>query len=298
MHSKNKGTPSDEKSQSFICFAIETSYRTQGGWICESAGRVGRETSSSRSRSGGQWKHEEPSTGPEQNRKRGDRGEARTMLLATDVASAERPTGDVGDDLLDVDQVEDDEQSANVPHLPLDQVFEILKNQRRRHVLAYLNDVGEPVTMSDLSEHIAARENDKEVHQLSSSERKRVYVGLYQCHLPKMDGMGVVEFNKPRGIIEPGPNADMFDEYLETDDVGDERPWPRYYLGLAVASAAMLPVSLVAGSMTAFPFVTATLAAVVGSFLVTSMAHVRDEVDETAPTDGDEYQAAAADTAD
>jgi hypothetical protein len=103
-------------------------------------------------------------------------------------------------------------------------VFEILKNQRRRRVLQYLREHGGPVSLSDLCEHIAAQENVTEVHRLSSSERKRVYVGLYQCHLPEMDGMDIVEFNKPRGIIEPGANADLFDKYVDTDQEADDPP--------------------------------------------------------------------------
>lgn len=45
-------------------------------------------------------------------------------------------------------------------------------------------------------------ENDTTVKRLSSDQRKRVYIGLYQCHLPKMDKLGVVEYDKNRGRIE------------------------------------------------------------------------------------------------
>lgn len=220
------------------------------------------------------------------------------MLLAIDAVVSERPAGEA-EDLLGPDQSDgDDKQADEIPDLPLDQVFEILKNQRRRRVLKYLDEADEPVTISDLSEQIAAWENDKEIHHLSSSERKRVYVGLYQCHLPKMDGMGIIEFNKPRGIIESGPNVDVFDEYLDMNDEGEGRPWPRYYLGLSVASVAMLPVAMVVTSMTAFPVVTAMLAAVVGSFLVTSIAHARPGTVETATSTGLEYQPPATEPAD
>jgi len=131
-------------------------------------------------------------------------------------------------------------QAVQTGDLGLDQVFEILKNQRRRYVLEYLRDRSEPVSLSDLSEQIAAWENDKEVRKITSSERKRVYVGLYQCHLPKMDGMGVVSFNKPRAIIEPGENIDIFYSYLDAPNQQEERVWSKYYLGLSVASLLAL----------------------------------------------------------
>jgi transcription elongation GreA/GreB family factor len=48
--------------------------------------------------------------------------------------------------------------------LPLDQVFEILKNRRRREVVKYLNERDESVSLSDLAEHVAAIENDTTVN--------------------------------------------------------------------------------------------------------------------------------------
>jgi hypothetical protein len=124
----------------------------------------------------------------------------------------------------------DDESDG--AELSLDYVFEILKNERRRRVLAYLRSHDERVTLSDLAEHIAALENDTDVASITSSQRKRVYVGLYQCHLPKMDDMGVVDFNQNRGIVERGPNVEQLYEYLD-NDAETTRDWPLYYLGAA-----------------------------------------------------------------
>lgn len=82
-------------------------------------------------------------------------------------------------------------------------IFELLKNQRRRWVINYLLHQAENRTTLDvLAEHIAAKENEIEVSQLSSSQRKRVYIGLYQCHLPKMDEFGIISYQKSRGVIE------------------------------------------------------------------------------------------------
>ncbi|WP_459192007.1 DUF7344 domain-containing protein [Halosimplex sp. J119] len=126
--------------------------------------------------------------------------------------------------------------------LPLDHVFEILKNERRRTVLHYLRDHGETVALGDLAEHVAAVENGTTVAQVTSNERKCVYVGLYQCHLPKMDDMDIVDFNQNRGRISLGPNADQLFEYLEESDE-TERPWPLYYGSLTGVGAALLVAS-------------------------------------------------------
>jgi hypothetical protein len=131
------------------------------------------------------------------------------------------------------DEEESDDTTAE---LPLDQVFEILKNSRRRETLRYLNENDGSATLSDVAEHIAAIENDTTVRAISSTQRKRVYVGLYQCHLPKMDDVAVVNFNKDRGTIELGPTASQLDPYLEDTD---GQSWHRIYLGSIVGGTAL-----------------------------------------------------------
>lgn len=99
-------------------------------------------------------------------------------------------------------------------HLEMDQVFGILKNKRRRYVLKYLSMVDGETTLSDLAEQIAAWECEKDIAQITSQERKRVYVGLYQCHLPKMADVSAIDYNKQRGDIEAGEHFNIFSHYL------------------------------------------------------------------------------------
>lgn len=127
--------------------------------------------------------------------------------------------------------------------LPLDQIFEILKNSRRRETLRYLYDNGGETTLSDVAEHIAALENDTTVKAISSAQRKRVYVGLYQCHLPKMDDMDVVDFDQNRGTIELGPNTDQLDPYLDEPNTKD---WHKLYAGVTLAGAGLFAIAQVA----------------------------------------------------
>jgi len=101
------------------------------------------------------------------------------------------------------------------PDLSLDVTFEILRNRRRQLVLEFLRERDEMVTIGELAEHIAAIENDTTVRQLNAQQRKRVYIGLYQCHLPKMADVGVIEFNKSRGNISPGEHIEPLYEYLD-----------------------------------------------------------------------------------
>ena len=185
---------------------------------------------------------------------------------------AKKPPADVEEDDIETESLPEEAQPSDNPseeELPLDQVFGILKNQRRRYVLKFLKDSDEEeVSLSDVAEQIAAWENDKEVRQISSKERKRVYVGLYQCHLPKMDGMGIVAFNKPRGRIGLGENSEPLFKYIDTDDEPEEPRWHVYSVALSLAGAVMLGAALLLGSLTALPVVNAAVVFLIVAFTV------------------------------
>jgi len=132
--------------------------------------------------------------------------------------------------------------------LTKDKIFHILQTQRRRHALRYLKEHDTPVEMRDLAEQVAAWENDTTVQALASDERQRVYIALYQSHLPKLDTEGIIEYNKSRGIVERGELASEFDPYLETSPgsdtpeteaivTSDDDRWFSYYRWATAVSA-------------------------------------------------------------
>ncbi|MCU4754198.1 ArsR family transcriptional regulator [Halobacteria archaeon AArc-curdl1] len=156
--------------------------------------------------------------------------------------------------------------------LSKDVIFELLKNRRRREVLQYLLDAEGTVTLGELAEQIAAWENDTEVTALSSDQRKRVYVALYQTHLPKMDDAGIVDYDQDRGLISLADNADLLVLYLDTDTHRQDR-WDRWYAGVSVIGAALL-----VGAMLGVPGLSAlslsVLAGIViAAFVVVSSVH-------------------------
>jgi hypothetical protein len=170
------------------------------------------------------------------------------------------------------EQSEDTKET--VGRLPLDQTFELLKNKRRRAVLEYLRETEEDVVpIGELAEHIAAVENDIEVEAVSSSQRKRAYVGLYQCHLPKMDDMDVIEFRKNRGEISRANNADQLERFLDHEP-GTARPWYVYYLALGLGGVGLFAIaqSGLTGLTTA-----ASLGIFVVALLVCALFHAREE---------------------
>jgi hypothetical protein len=166
-----------------------------------------------------------------------------------------------------------------VPSLPRDKIFHLLQTQRRRDVLRYLKDNDGPVEMRTLAEQVAAWENDTTVAALTSDERQRVYIALYQSHLPKLAEEGIIEYEKGRGIVERGPVADQFDPYLDAPadadpepedtavDAETASPWLAYYRRTSVASAV-----LVAASWLGVPPATALGTGQWGAVVVTAFA--------------------------
>lgn len=146
-------------------------------------------------------------------------------------------------------------QNDTRDELSKDELFHLLSNQRRRDALRYLNGHDGPVDMRDLAERIAAWEHDKPVAQLRSKERQRVYIALYQTHLPTLDDHDVTEYNRPRGVVRRTDLADRLDPYLDTgtDENADgegsavdaprpRRPSIRHSLGVVALGAVTLAI--------------------------------------------------------
>lgn len=155
-----------------------------------------------------------------------------------------------GDDSAVNDLLSDVENTAELPgigsendrdYLSYDEIFDVLYNRRRREVLTYLRDHDGTATASDLAEYIAAKENDTTVKQLSSSTRKRVYVGLYQNHLPMMDETGVIDYDKNRGTVRLRDSARELEPYLD-DTILVNRDPIKAVSGLGLAAVVVLGV--------------------------------------------------------
>lgn len=125
--------------------------------------------------------------------------------------------------------------------LSQDTIFSILSSPRRRYVLYYLRSVDEPVVLNDLADKVASWEYDKPVEDLTDQERKRVYVSLYQTHVPKLESVGLVEHDDETGEVSVTNRIYTFDDYLSEPD--GEVAWQRYYLLLASLSLVVVVVT-------------------------------------------------------
>lgn len=121
--------------------------------------------------------------------------------------------------------------------LTLDEAFGLLQNGRRRTVVRQLRSTPE-TTIGDLAERVAAEEYDTTREQIRSEDRKRVYIALYQSHLPALADAGVVTYDSNSGHVERLDPADRLDEQLRTYS---SRPSTRT-LHLRAACAAVAAV--------------------------------------------------------
>jgi len=107
-----------------------------------------------------------------------------------------------------------DSRPGDTQKLPKSVIFEVLSADRRQEVLRYLDENDGRATLGELAEHIASLESDCEIAQLDSQQRKRVYVGLYQCHLPKMAEVSVIDYDSDRGTVALNDRSGRLLDYL------------------------------------------------------------------------------------
>jgi VIT1/CCC1 family predicted Fe2+/Mn2+ transporter len=122
------------------------------------------------------------------------------------------------------------------------ELFDSLCNVRRLHVLDYLSERGPEAELGTLVDHVAAAEYEKARSAVSRPERRRVYVSLYQTHLPKLEEQGLIEWDRDENRIRLVARRSV-DAILDSGEP-EPTPWYRYYLGLSVASGALFALVL------------------------------------------------------
>lgn len=154
------------------------------------------------------------------------------------------PTGGAEGDQLPRAQEESDGLSR-------DDVFHVLRNQRRRYAVHYLKNRENPTEIGDVAEQVAAWEYGVDPTEVTSAQRKRVYNSLQQDHFPTLDEEGFADYDERSGAVELTERADQLEVYLEVVTDRDIS-WSAYYLGLSAVSVlitvgvwgGMLPFTL------------------------------------------------------
>lgn len=76
-----------------------------------------------------------------------------------------------------------------------DVVYRVLAHSRRRHVLDILSGSDSRVRLADLAADIASRERDESDEADEEEYVERVQISLYHSHIPKLEEIGVVDFD-------------------------------------------------------------------------------------------------------
>jgi hypothetical protein len=119
-----------------------------------------------------------------------------------------------------------------------DVVFDILSNRRRRYILSSLYQRDDPITLMDFANEIAAWENGVPPDEVTSDQQKRVYVSVYQTHVPKLQDAGVITYESDSGLIELTERAEDLVQYLPVER-RDEPPWQLLYVGVTLVGLAV-----------------------------------------------------------
>ena len=117
--------------------------------------------------------------------------------------------------------------------LSQNEVYDLLSNPRRRFVISYLREHGRPIELTALAQEVAAWENQVPAEELTDQQEKRVYVSLYQTHIPKLRNAGVVDYDPDDGVIELTATVGQLERYLPEEE-GGEPPWQALYVATAV----------------------------------------------------------------
>jgi len=154
--------------------------------------------------------------------------------------------------------------------LSQDTAFEILSNSRRRYVLYYLRQQQEPVQLTALAEHVAAWENGTDIESLGNQERKRVYVSLYQTHVPKLADVGLVDYDKEAGTVALAEKGERMDQYLSEPE--DTIRWELLYLTEAVVGGVALAGTTLVDALS--PYQTLVSGGILILFTVTVLGQI------------------------
>ena len=167
-------------------------------------------------------------------------------------------------------QVAQQESRGKKTHIDREVAYQALSNRRRRFTVHYLIQQWEPVTLRTLSEQIAAWENGISRKQITSKQRKRVYTALHQAHLPKLDKMGIIEYDTHEMVAHPTEKLGTLRVYMDVVPE-DEIPWSVFYTGIALSFGTgsilgwlgLLPFDLISGY--AWAALTAWMIAIIGA---------------------------------
>lgn len=122
-------------------------------------------------------------------------------------------------------------------------IYEILANRRRRETIRRLSTTadGGPLSLRELSETIAERETGESPPP--RTVRESVYNSLHQTHLPKLEDLGVVTYDRETHEVRLRERARDVNLYMEV--VTDHGlTWSEVYRAIGVVGLTAVVAAL------------------------------------------------------
>lgn len=155
--------------------------------------------------------------------------------------------------------------SPDHPGLKPVEIHDILSNERRQLILQFLQAASGSMTAQELAERIAEAETG--TAPPPRNIRQSAYVSLHQTHLPKLDELGVIEYDHIEKTVRLSDRAAEVRFYMESVPKYG-LSWSEYYivvsalgLLLIVASEIGVPVIADIGALTLSAVVLVLIAA-------------------------------------
>lgn len=132
-------------------------------------------------------------------------------------------------------------------NLPPATVFDLLSNERRLRMLSFLAD-RRRAELSAIATHVAAVETGVPRAEVTKADRKRVFISLYQTHVPRLAEHDVIRYDDASGVVELVGEGRLLAPFRTA---AHERPFRR-----AAVLATLLAWVVVAGSLVSLSAIT------------------------------------------
>lgn len=95
-----------------------------------------------------------------------------------------------------------------------EEIHDVLRNERRRRVIDILQSSNGTVSVRELSEEIGSIE--AESNPPPRNIKQSVYVSLLQTHLPKLNELGIIDYESDRKMVKVDGRLEDLSVYMET----------------------------------------------------------------------------------
>lgn len=126
--------------------------------------------------------------------------------------------------------------------LPEYEIYEILANRRRREAIRHIGSVPGRISVRELTEVIAQEEAGAD--PAPRNVRESVYSSLHQRHLPKLEDLGMINYDRTEAeveLLERGQHIDLYMGVVTRYGI----TWAEFYRAIGVVSLFLVVGSLI-----------------------------------------------------